>query len=69
MKKISKRELSQITKMIEKEYPEDYALQQVHIARQIVRREAELNEMGFGEYVKMVAGTSMKRSHSKTAHQ
>lgn len=69
MKKISKKELVQITKMIEKEFPEDPALQQVHIARQIIRREAELNGMNFGDYVRIVASASMKHSHSKSAHQ
>ncbi len=69
MKKISKKELSQITKMIEKEFPEDPALQQVHIARQIIRREVELNKMDFGDYVRLVSTSTKEKTKTKSVHQ
>ncbi len=37
---------------IKKEFPGDYALQQIHMARKILSREAEEKGMGFIEYIK-----------------
>ena len=52
MKKIPEQEMEAIRKRIEAEFPEDPALQQVHIARKIIAREAELEGLSFLEYVK-----------------
>jgi hypothetical protein len=38
--------------MVEEEFPNDPALQQVHIARKIIAREAELKGLSFLEYIK-----------------
>jgi len=38
--------------MVENEFPDDPALQQVHIARKIISREAELEGINFLEYIK-----------------
>lgn len=52
MRKITEKEIARIRKMVEKEFPEDPALQQVHIARKIVAKEAELAGLGYFEYIK-----------------
>ena len=52
MKKIAKRELHRLERSAEAEFPGDPALQQVHIARKILAREAELNGMAYLEYVR-----------------
>lgn len=51
MPKISKEELEEITKSVEEEFPEDPAMQQVHIARKILALEAEKAGMGYIEYI------------------
>lgn len=38
---LEKDEMEEIKKEVKKEFPEDYALQQVHIARKIIAKEAE----------------------------
>jgi len=40
--------------MVEKEFPEDPALQQIHIARKIIAKEAELKGLTFFEYIKAI---------------
>ncbi len=42
MGKITEKEMEKVRKMIEAEFPDDPALQQVHIARKIIAREARL---------------------------
>jgi hypothetical protein len=51
MKKITKHELSKLARSAKAEFPSDPALQQVHIARKVLAREAELNGMTYLEYV------------------
>jgi len=55
MEKIKKKEIDKIEKMVEKEFPQDPALQQVHIARKIISKEAELAGLSFSEYIKLLA--------------
>jgi len=55
MEKIKKKEIEKIEKMMEKEFPQDPALQQVHIARKIISKEAELAGLSFSEYIKLLA--------------
>ena len=55
MGKISDEELQKIKEMIEAEYPGDPALQQVHIARKILSKEAELEGLSFLEYIKLLS--------------
>ena len=54
MEKIKKKEIDKIEKMVEKEFPQDPALQQVHIARKIISKEAELAGLNFSEYIKLL---------------
>ena len=54
MEKIKKRGIEKIEKMVEKEFPQDPALQQVHIARKVISKEAELAGLSFGEYIKLL---------------
>ena len=56
MAKISKEELEEITRSVEEEFPEDPALQQVHIARKILALEAEKAGMGYIEYIISLRG-------------
>ena len=48
-------DLERTKKAAERELPYDPALQQVHIARKIVAREAELEGMSYFDYVKLLA--------------
>jgi len=59
---ISEKKMQKIKKMVEKEFPEDPALQQVHIARKVLSEEAYQNGLSFLEYIKMrVKGTKNVR--------
>ncbi len=50
--KIAKKEMEAIREMVEEEFPDDPALQQVHIARRIIAREAKHEGLSFFEYIK-----------------
>lgn len=52
MIKITEKEIEGIKKMVEVEFPDDPALQQIHIARKIIAKEAELEGLSFLEYIK-----------------
>ena len=52
MSKIKEEDIENIRKAVEKGFPEDPALQQVHIARKIIAKEAQLEGLSFFEYVK-----------------
>ena len=52
MEEVNKNDIKKIKKMVEEEFPNDPALQQVHIARKIIAREAELKGLSFLEYIK-----------------
>jgi len=54
MKKIKKEEIEKIKKEIENEFQNDNALQQIHIARKIIAKEAELNGLSYLEYIKSI---------------
>ncbi|HME52473.1 MAG TPA: hypothetical protein VKM55_09670 [Candidatus Lokiarchaeia archaeon] len=60
---ISKRDLEKIKKEVEAEFSEDPALQQVHIARKIITREAELNGLSFFEYIQRLEKEKKKTIH------
>jgi hypothetical protein len=40
--------------IVEEEFPEDPALQQIHVARKIIAKEAELKGLTFFEYIKAI---------------
>ena len=54
MSKIKGEDIENIRKAVKKEFPEDPALQQVHIARKIIAKEAQLEGLSFFEYVKLL---------------
>ena len=54
MSKITEKEIKRIHKIVEKEFPNDPALQQVHIARKIIAKEAEHKGLSFLEYIKFL---------------
>lgn len=43
-----------IRKEIEREFPNDLALQQVHVARKILSKEAEKKGLQYLEYIKLI---------------
>ena len=53
MGKITEKEMEEVRKMVKAEFPDDHALQQVHIARKIIAKEAELEGLSFLGYVKL----------------
>ncbi|MEA1869938.1 MAG: hypothetical protein U9N09_07330 [Euryarchaeota archaeon] len=66
MAKIAEKEMETIIQRAEAEFPHDPALQQVHIARKIIAREAELDGFSFLEYVKSLGKRvgNVYQSHS-----
>jgi hypothetical protein len=52
MSKIKEKDVGEIKKVVEEEFPNDPALQNVHIARKIIAKEAELEGLSFLEYIK-----------------
>lgn len=49
--------MQEIKMMVEEEFPNDPALQQVHIARKIIAKEAELQGLSFLEYIRSLGKT------------
>jgi len=45
------KELEEIRKEVESEFPDDPALQEIHIARKIIAREAEKEGLSYLEYI------------------
>ncbi|MBW1972689.1 MAG: hypothetical protein JRI44_07625 [Deltaproteobacteria bacterium] len=54
MSKIKEKDIEEIRRVVKKEFPEDPALQQVHIARKIIAKESQLEGLSFLEYVKLL---------------
>ncbi|NVM38195.1 MAG: hypothetical protein HWN81_21555 [Candidatus Lokiarchaeota archaeon] len=50
---LGKEELEKIKKEIESEFPNDFALQQIHIARKIIAKEAEMKGLSYFDYIKL----------------
>ena len=67
MSKIKGEDIENIRKAVKKEFPEDPALQQVHIARKIIAKEAQLEGLSFFEYVKLL-GSELRMSNEGTAY-
>lgn len=55
MIKIKEKDMQEIKMMVEREFPDDPALQQVHIARKIIAKEAEIEGLSFLECVRLLA--------------
>ena len=62
MVELSKKDLDKIKKDVEAEYPNDPAMQQVHIARKILARKAELSGLSFFEYIKKLEREDKEKS-------
>ncbi|MCK5056543.1 MAG: hypothetical protein KAT34_07805 [Candidatus Aminicenantes bacterium] len=60
-KYIGNKEVDKIKREVEKEFPYDDALQQVHIARKILSREAKQKGMGFFEYMRSLEKDLIKQ--------
>ena len=54
MSKIKEEDIEEIRRAVEEEFPVDPALQQVHIARKIIAKEAQLEGLSFFEYIKLL---------------
>ncbi len=54
MSKVKEKDIEEIRRAVEKEFPNDPALQQVHIARKIIAKEAQLEGLSFFEYIKLL---------------
>ncbi len=66
-KKVSIKEINKIRKEIEKEFPGDSALQEVHIARKIISKEAEIMGMSFGRYIMSLESKRRSRENKLSA--
>ena len=55
MRRTTKGDLAKITKAVAKEFPNDPALQQVHIARKVLTLEAERAGMSFADHVRALS--------------
>ena len=49
------KDIEKIKKEMEIEFPDDIALQQVHIARKILAKEAELKGVSYFEYINQLS--------------
>ena len=58
MNKITEKNIEEIRKTIIDEFPDDPALQQVHIARKIIAKEANSKGLNFIEYIKLLSKDS-----------
>jgi len=52
---MEKNKVEKIKEEVEREFPGDFALQQIHIARKLLFEEAKEKKMSFWEYVKTQA--------------
>ena len=52
MRKIKEKDIQEIENVIKEEFPDDPALQHVHVARKIIAKEAEVEGLSFLEYIK-----------------
>jgi len=60
---MKKERIEEIKRGVEKEFPGDFALQQVHIARKLLAEEAKEKGINFGEYIKMQVRKEKKVLH------
>ena len=54
MKMLKEKDIEKIRKEIEREFPNDFALQQIHIARKIIAKEAEIKGLSYFDYIKLI---------------
>jgi len=58
-----KERIEEIKRDVEREFPNDFALQQVHIARKLLAEEAKEKGINFLEYIKMWAKEAKEAMH------
>ncbi len=51
---LKEKDIDKIRKDVELEFPDDLALQQVHIARKIIAKEAEMKGLKYLDYIKLI---------------
>jgi len=54
MSRIKEKDIEKIKRVVEEEFPNDPALQQVHIARKIIAKEAKIEGLNLLEYIKFL---------------
>ncbi|KKN41880.1 hypothetical protein LCGC14_0718750 [marine sediment metagenome] len=54
MKTLNEKEIEKIKKEIALEFPNDIALQQIHIARKIITKEAKKKGLKYLDYIKLI---------------
>ena len=54
MKTLNDKEIEKIKKDVELEFPNDIVLQQIHIARKIIAKEAEKKVLKYLDYIKLI---------------
>ncbi len=62
MNTLTETEIRNITEAMDREFPNDPALQQVHIARKIIALEAEREGMHYISYIKLLARRALEKS-------
>jgi len=62
MDKPSQKELREITKTVATEFPNDPALQQVHIAQRLIARRAALRGLTIPQYIRSLRKTPAERT-------
>jgi len=62
MVEITHEEMSEIKRKVEEDFPADPALQQIHIARKVLARQAELSGLSFLEYIKSLRAKGQEAS-------
>ncbi len=62
MKTLNEKEIEKIKKDIELEFPSDIALQQIHITRKIIVKEAEKKGLKYLDYIKLIT-KDMEATH------
>jgi len=51
---LKEEDIDKIRKEVELEFPDDLALQQVHIARKIIAKEAKIKGLKYLDYIKLL---------------
>ena len=51
---LDKKDIEEIKKEMEIEFPNDFALQQIHIAKKIIAKEAEIKGLSYFDYIKLI---------------
>lgn len=60
MRKVTEKDIKEMGEAVREEFPDDPALQQVHISRKILAKEAELQGSNFLEYIKSLRNQPKK---------